>query len=65
MRRIPLLKGTWHQARSFLPGDQNKISLPALLRPGSPYHADFMPIYRAVVNQPVSLDPAAKEEVQA
>ena len=35
-----------------LPSDeQNKISLESLLNPSSPYHKDFMPIYRAITEQ--------------
>ena len=47
-RRIPALRWGWRQVRSFLPGKQHRVSLPALLRTSSPYHADFMPVYRAV-----------------
>ncbi len=47
-RRFPGLRNAWHMTRSFLPGENNEMSLPALLRPSSPYHADFMPIYRAI-----------------
>lgn len=54
-RRIPGLRSTWHKVRSFLPGEDNQMSLQALLRPSSPYHADFMPIYRAVVSPPKEL----------
>ena len=54
-RRIPGLRSTWHKVRSFLPGEDNQMSLQALLRPSSPYHADFMPIYRAVMNPPKEL----------
>ncbi len=47
-RRIPGLRSTWQKVCSFLPGEDNKMSLEALLRPSSPYHDDFMPIYRAI-----------------
>jgi hypothetical protein len=49
-RRIPGLRWAWRNGWSFLPGENNKMSLPALLRPTSPYHADFMPIYRAITS---------------
>lgn len=48
VRRVPILLRAWHQGRSFFPGQQNQMSLPALVRPLSRYHADFMPIHRAV-----------------
>jgi glycosyltransferase domain-containing protein len=48
VRSIPGVRTGWHRVRSFLPGEANKMSLPSLLRPSCPYHADFMPIYRAV-----------------
>jgi glycosyltransferase domain-containing protein len=51
-RSIPKASWAWHEVRSFLPGRDHKLSLPALLRPSSPYHADFMPIYRALVAPP-------------
>lgn len=52
-RRIPALRWGWRQMRSFLPGKEHRVSLPALLRTSSHYHADFMPVYRAVTT-PVS-----------
>ena len=55
-KRIPSLRTTWHTVRAFLPGEANKMSLPALLRPSSPYHADFIPIYRAVTTPSTELD---------
>lgn len=45
-RGIPFLKQTRDQIYSFLP--QGKSTLPALLKKNSPYHEDFMPIYRAI-----------------
>jgi glycosyltransferase domain-containing protein len=53
-RRIPVLRLVWHTFRSSLPGEDNKMSLQALLRSTSNYHADFMPIYRAVTAPPPS-----------
>lgn len=55
-RRIPGLRSAWHGMRSFLPGDYNKMSLEGLLRPSSPYHDDFMPIYRAITTPPAGLN---------
>ena len=34
--------------RSINPSGPGEFSLSMLLRPSSPYHADFMPVYRAV-----------------
>ena len=51
-RGVPPLRQTWLQLRSFVPSEKYKLSLPALLRPTSRYHSDFMPIYRAVSNVP-------------
>ena len=45
---LPILRSGWHQARSFLPGRENELSLQALLRKSSRYHSDFMPIYKSV-----------------
>ncbi|HYR89071.1 MAG TPA: TIGR00180 family glycosyltransferase [Terriglobia bacterium] len=47
-RYVPRLPVLWQQGRSLLPGENNQVLLSALLRPSSPYHADFMPIYRAI-----------------
>jgi glycosyltransferase domain-containing protein len=47
-RRLPGLKTAWRTLRTMLPGTAGAVSLPALLRPSSPYHQDFMPIFRAV-----------------
>lgn len=49
-KRVSILRRAWHTSHSFLPGENNKMSLPALLRPTSPYHRDFMPIYRAITS---------------
>lgn len=55
-RGVPGLRRTWNGFRTFLPGPNNRLSLPALLRRSSPYHADFMPIYRAITTPPGSRD---------
>lgn len=47
-RRVPGLRSAWRAARTLLPGGSQTISLETLRRPTSPYHADFMPIYRVV-----------------
>ena len=46
--RYPVVWRLWWRLRLWLPTDANAFSLPALLRPSSPSHAEFMPIYRAI-----------------
>lgn len=48
-RQWPVLDRIWRQVKSFFPGERNQALLAALLRSSSPYHKDFMPIYRVVV----------------
>lgn len=48
-RRIPGLRAAWRRARYLLPHPPGELSLPALLHPFSAYHADFMPIYQAIM----------------
>ncbi len=47
-RHIRSLPAIWQRGRSLLPGEENQALLPSLLRTSSPYHAEFMPIYRAL-----------------
>jgi glycosyltransferase domain-containing protein len=47
-KQIPGLKKMYHQARSAIPVLGSEMSLQGLLKPSSPYHADFMPIYRTI-----------------
>jgi glycosyltransferase domain-containing protein len=49
-RRMRVLRWAWHTSSSLLPGQDNKKSQQALLRPTSRYHRDFMPIYRAITS---------------
>jgi hypothetical protein len=49
-RRIPILKEAWRAIRSRMPGEEAGVSLPALLRPSSPYYRDFLPIYHTITN---------------
>lgn len=60
--RIPALRRAQRQVRSFLPGEENEVSLPALLRPGSKHHSDFMPIYRAITEVPSKIDSGDPEK---
>jgi len=59
-KSFPFVKSGWHQARSFFPGRENELSLQALLRKSSRFHADFMPIYEAVTQEPGSERPAGQ-----
>ena len=51
MGHIPGIGGTWSALRSVIPGLEPEISLKAILRPSSPYHKDFLPIYRALTSE--------------
>ena len=58
-RRIPGARRAWHGIRSLISSEsrwRDEMSLAALLHPSSPYHTDFMPIYRAVTTSPSPLD---------
>lgn len=52
IKRIPGIKGMWNIVKNiqYKIHPSNHVTLPALLNPSSPYHADFMPIYRAITN---------------
>ena len=45
--RIPLARETWRQLRSLRNVKRHEIKMGSLLRRSSPYHIDFMPVYRA------------------
>ena len=51
-RSVPFLRRAWGQVRSLLHREASAVSLPALLRRSSPYHDDFMPVYRALTSVP-------------
>lgn len=55
VRRVPGSTRAWRVVRSLFRRKEDVVSLAALLRRSSPYHADFMPIYRAVTNPPADL----------
>ncbi len=48
MRRLPGARAIWRAMQPWLPGSRQAMSLPALLRLGSPLHEDFMLIYQAI-----------------
>jgi len=60
-RSIPGVRRAWHMMRSVFPDENSEFSLEALLRPSSPYHNDFMPIYRAVTAPPPASDETGPE----
>jgi len=51
-KRVPGVRKAWHTIRSFPTSRGNEISLERLRNPSSPYHADFISIYRAVTTPP-------------
>ena len=55
LRDLPVVRSAWYRARMALPGASTKIALEALLHRGSPYHRDFLPIYRTVTSAPDEL----------
>lgn len=50
LRRVGVLARVWPRVRARALGSRD-VSLPALLRPSSPYHDAFMPVYRAVTEE--------------
>jgi hypothetical protein len=48
IQAFPGAQRVWHALQSLNLRRRDGISLAALLRPSSSYHADFMPVYRAV-----------------
>lgn len=52
-RKLPGARRGWRALRSMAQRARDPWSLPALLHPSSPYHADFMPIYRLVTSGPL------------
>lgn len=51
LKRIYAAKSTWRFLQSLRTSPEH-ISLSSLLNPHSPYHEDFMPIYRVVTSSP-------------
>ena len=56
-RAIPGAPRIWRTLRSLKPRERDEISLPALLNPSSPFHADFLPIYEHVRRCPNGVIP--------
>lgn len=55
VRWVPGFRRAVSAARSLVQMKGTEISLAALLRPSSPYHGDFMAIYRAVTAPPLEV----------
>lgn len=49
--RLPALRQGGRRLQALLQRYREPLSLPALLHPSSPYHADFMPIYQMVTKE--------------
>lgn len=49
---IPGARCMWQLLRSLRPKQRSELSLSVLLRKSSPYHADFMPVYKALTTPP-------------
>jgi hypothetical protein len=47
-RGVRWLRSLVRETRSRAPGEAGRLSLEALLRPSSPHHADFLPIYQTI-----------------
>ncbi len=47
-RAAPGAMTAWRSMRPFLPGGRGQLTLNSLMRPASPYHQDFMPIYQVI-----------------
>lgn len=56
-KRIPGVRSGWRSVRRMIQQVRDECSLPALLRPSSAYHADFMPLYCVITSEP---EPAAR-----
>lgn len=50
-KQIPGARTIWHILQPF----RNKYSLGSMLKPGSPYHKDFMPIYNILTQRKVDM----------
>jgi glycosyltransferase domain-containing protein len=59
---IPGARCMWQFLHSMRPKKHSVFSLPALLKQSSPYHADFMPVYKALTTPPTEFSdkPAGK-----
>lgn len=59
--RLPGVRWAWLQTLSLLPVKRNKMILPSIMRRTSPYHADFMPVYRAVTGSDTAVSETGDE----
>jgi len=59
-RDVPFLRKMWWKVSDKISGDE--MSLSSLLSPKSPYHEDFMPIYRAITTPPDEFNESGRKE---
>jgi len=59
-RQSPFLRKMWWKVSDKISGDE--MSLSSLLSPKSPYHKDFMPIYRAITMPPEKFNKNGREQ---
>lgn len=52
LKRVPGMRRAWQGLRAIQQRWRDELSLPALLRQSSPYHGDFIPIYRVLTTRP-------------
>ena len=54
-KRLKMIPGAVHLVKNIRAKLYNdELSLPALLNSASPYHKDFMPVYEAIIKQPIT-----------
>jgi glycosyltransferase domain-containing protein len=49
---VGVARTLWHTWRRLQPNPRSAFTLDELMRPSSPYHADFMPVYRSLTTPP-------------
>jgi len=49
-KRLPGARQAWQGLRAMVQRSRDPWSLPALLQPSSPYHEDFLPVYRLITS---------------
>ncbi len=50
LEQSPTARSVYDQIRRIKPGSRSDLRLERLLSPASPYHDDFMPVYRAITS---------------
>ena len=54
LEQSPVARFLYEQVRKINPGSRRDLRLERLLSSGSPYHHDFMPVYRVITSESVS-----------